>query len=74
MRERNTIFIHNRYFRIYCDFEEIENDFRVPVFRTRIVLKLKERYPKKSVLSFKSCIRILKIFKTPMDIESYYQS
>jgi len=35
LRERNTIFIHNRYFWVYCDFNEIENDFRVPIFGTR---------------------------------------
>jgi hypothetical protein len=29
LRSMNTIFIHNRYFWVYCDFNKIEKDFRV---------------------------------------------
>jgi len=43
LRDMNTIFIHNRYFWVYCDFEQIENDFLVPIFGTREMLKLEER-------------------------------
>jgi len=43
LRKRNTIFIHNRYFWVYCDFKEIENDFKVPIFGSRELVKLEER-------------------------------
>ena len=26
----NTIFVHNRYFWVYCNFKEIEKEFLVP--------------------------------------------
>ena len=43
LRELNTIFIHNRYFWVYCNFKEIENKFSVPIFGTRDMVKLEER-------------------------------
>jgi len=71
LRERNTIFIHNRYFWVYCDFNEIENDFRVPIFGTRTMLKLEERdVPKNQYYLLKKAgIRIPKIFENPKDID-----
>jgi len=43
LRALNTIFIHNRYFWVYCDFNEIENNFLVPIFGSRELVKLEER-------------------------------
>jgi 5-formaminoimidazole-4-carboxamide-1-(beta)-D-ribofuranosyl 5'-monophosphate synthetase len=43
LRALNTIFVHNRYFWVYCNFEEIEKDFNVPIYGTRDMLKLEER-------------------------------
>ena len=43
LRSLNTVFIHNRYFWVYCDFNEIENNFEVPIFGTREMLKQEER-------------------------------
>lgn len=43
LRKRNTIFIHNRYFWVYCDFKAIENDFNVPIYGTRHLVRLEER-------------------------------
>ncbi len=43
LRALNTIFIHNRYFWVYCDFKAIESDFNVPIFGTRELVKLEER-------------------------------
>ncbi len=43
LQDLNTVFIHNRYFWVYCDFNEIENDFEVPIFGTREMLKQEER-------------------------------
>lgn len=41
--ELNTLFLHNRYFWVYCNFEEIENDFKVPIMGSRTMLKFEER-------------------------------
>ncbi len=43
LQKLNTIFIHNRYFWVYCDFEKIEKDFEVPIFGLRKGVKLEER-------------------------------
>jgi 5-formaminoimidazole-4-carboxamide-1-(beta)-D-ribofuranosyl 5'-monophosphate synthetase len=69
--KRNTIFIHNRYFWVYCDFEEIENDFKVPIYGSRTMLKLEERDIEKNqyYLLEKAGIRIPKIFESPEEID-----
>jgi len=71
LREKNTIFIHNRYFWVYFDFKDIENNFLVPIFGTRSMLKLEERdVPKNQYyLLEKAGIRYPKIFKSPKDID-----
>ena len=71
LRENNTIFIHNRYFWVYFDFKDIENNFKIPIFGTRSMLKLEERdVPKNQYyLLEKAGIRFPKIFKSPKDID-----
>lgn len=71
LRARNTIFIHNRYFWVYCDFNEIENDFAVPIFGSRELLKLEERDVEKNqyYLLEQAGIRIPKIYDTPDSID-----
>jgi len=71
LRELNTIFIHNRYFWVYCDFKDIEKKFKVPIYGTRTMVKLEERdVPKNQYyLLQKANIRIPKIFKSPKDID-----
>ena len=71
LRELNTIFVHNRYFWVYCNFKEIENKFLVPIFGTRSMLKLEERdVPKNQYyLLEKARIRIPKIFQSPKKID-----
>jgi 5-formaminoimidazole-4-carboxamide-1-(beta)-D-ribofuranosyl 5'-monophosphate synthetase len=70
LRKLNTIFIHNRYFWVYCDFNKIENEFLVPIFGTRTMLKLEERdVPKNQYyLLEKAGVRLPKLFKSPKDI------
>ena len=70
LRKLNTIFIHNRYFWVYCNFNEIENKFLVPIFGTRDMVKLEERdIPKNQYYMLqKAGIRIPKIFKSPKQI------
>lgn len=71
LRKLNTIFIHNRYFWVYCDFHKIETEFKVPIFGTRSLLKLEERDQPKNqyYLLERAGIRIPKIFKKPEDID-----
>ena len=71
LRKNNTIFIHNRYFWVYFDFKDIENNFNVPIYGTRGMLKLEERdVPKNQYyLLEKAGIRFPKILKSPNDID-----
>ena len=71
LRRRNTIFVHNRYFWVYCNFKDIENKFRVPIFGTRNLVKFEERdVPKNQYyLLEKAGIRTPKIFKEPKKID-----
>jgi len=67
LRKLNTIFIHNRYFWTYFNFEEIENNFKVPIYGSRELIKLEERdVPKNQYyLLEKAGIRIPKMFDVP---------
>lgn len=67
----NTIFIHNRYFWVYCDFNKIEKDFKVPIFGTRTMVKLEERdVPKNQYyLLQKAGIRTPKLYDDPKNID-----
>ncbi len=71
LRSLNTIFIHNRYFWVYFDFKDIENNFNVPIYGTRRMVKLEERdVPKNQYyLLDKAGIRYPKIYKKPQDID-----
>jgi 5-formaminoimidazole-4-carboxamide-1-(beta)-D-ribofuranosyl 5'-monophosphate synthetase len=71
LRNKNTIFIHNRYFWVYFDFKDIENNFLVPIYGTRGMVKLEERdVPKNQYyLLEKAGIRFPKIYKNPKDID-----
>jgi 5-formaminoimidazole-4-carboxamide-1-(beta)-D-ribofuranosyl 5'-monophosphate synthetase len=71
LRARNTIFIQNRYFWVYCNFREIEQTFQVPIYGSRELLKLEERdHPENQyVMLEKAGIRIPKIFSSPEEID-----
>ncbi len=43
LRDKNTIFIPNRSFTSYCSIDEIEDDFKVPMFGSRNLLGSEER-------------------------------
>ena len=43
MRDRNMIFIPNRAFTSYCNIDAIENNFRIPMFGSRSMLRMEER-------------------------------
>lgn len=71
LKALNTIFIHNRYFWVYCNFEEIENDFLVPIHGTRNLLKLEERDVEMNqyYLLEQAGIRFPKIYNVPEEID-----
>jgi 5-formaminoimidazole-4-carboxamide-1-(beta)-D-ribofuranosyl 5'-monophosphate synthetase len=72
LREKNTIFVHNRYFWVYFDdFTKVEKEFRVPIFGSRTLLKLEERdqpYNQYNLLHHAG-IRTPKIFKAATEID-----
>ena len=43
MRDRNVVYIPNRSFTSYSSIENVENDFRVPLFGSRNMLRMEER-------------------------------
>lgn len=72
LRKRNTIFIHNRYFWVYFpDFSKVENEFRVPIFGTRGLVRLEERDQPKNqyYLLEKAGIRTPRFYKSATDID-----
>lgn len=66
LRSLNTLFVHNRYFWVYCDFKAIENDFNVPIYGTRHLVRLEERDQPNNqyVMLEQAGIRIPKIIRT----------
>ncbi len=72
LRSLNTVFVHNRYFWVYFkDFSRVEEEFHVPIFGSRTLLKLEERdqpYNQYSLLH-DAGIRTPKIFQSAKDID-----
>lgn len=70
LRGLNTIFIHNRYFWVYCDFNAIENDFNVPIYGTRHMVRLEERDVEHNQywLLEKAGIRMPRMITSPAEI------
>jgi 5-formaminoimidazole-4-carboxamide-1-(beta)-D-ribofuranosyl 5'-monophosphate synthetase len=71
LRKLNAIFVHSRYFWVYCDYGEIENDFLVPIFGNRILVRKEERTENKNqyFLLKEAGIKIPKQFTNPQDID-----
>ena len=71
LRDLNTVFVHSRYFWVYCNFEEIENRFRVPIFGTRELVRKEERDEEKNqyFLLEEAGIRTPRRFRSPEDID-----
>ena len=44
MQKANTIFLPHRSFEVYVGFKKIENEFKIPLFGSRSMLKAEERY------------------------------
>ena len=71
--KKDCIFVPNRSFEAYLnfDYEKIENDFKVPMFGNRELLKIEERGRAKNqyYLLEKSGIKYPKQFKSPKEID-----
>ena len=71
LQDKNTIFVHSRYFWVYFDFEDIENNFHIPIYGSRGMVKLEERdVPQNQYYLLKKAgIRFPRIYKKPENID-----
>ena len=72
LRDKNTIFIPNRSFTSYCSIDDIESNFRVPMFGSRNLLRSEERGIEKDYywLLEKAGLPYPEKIKRPEDIDS----
>lgn len=68
---RNAVFVHSRYFWVYCDFKEVENNFRIPIYGTRELVRKEERDEAKNqyFLLNEGKVPVPLQFKKPADID-----
>ena len=71
LRQANAVFVPNRSFTSYCDLAAIEDDFRVPLFGSRNLLRTEEREEKRSYywLLEKAKLPFPEEIKDPKDID-----
>ena len=71
LRKLNVVFVHSRYFWVYCNFDEIENDFMVPILGNRQLVRKEERDEEKNqyFLLRQAGIALPKQFAKPEDID-----
>ena len=69
--DRNSIFVSNRSFATYVGYDNIENNFKVPIFGNRFILRAEERnMPKNQYFLLQQAgISHPKIIKNPVNIE-----
>ncbi len=72
LEEKNTIFVPNRSFFVYCGKEEIEKKFKIPLFGSRRLLKVEERTGEHNYYKIlkKAKIKYPRVYEKPEDIES----
>jgi len=71
LQDRNVIFVPHRSFEVYVGFDRIENEFTVPLFGTRSILRAEERDAPRNQyhLMKKARIPYPKRFAKPEDID-----
>src|SRR5918912_1781729 len=71
LRQLNTIMITHRALTAYLGYDNIENNFEIPVFGNRLLLRAEERTTSRNqyYLLEKAKIRYPKIYKNPFDID-----
>ena len=71
LQKRNTIFIPHRSFSVYVGYDAIENNFEVPIFGNRFLLRAEERTAERNQLYLlkKAGVRVPKSFSKPSQID-----
>ena len=71
LRELNTVMIANRAFTAYLGYDNIENNFKVPVFGNRAMLRAEERSAPRNqyYLLEKASIRHPRLYRKPSEID-----
>jgi 5-formaminoimidazole-4-carboxamide-1-(beta)-D-ribofuranosyl 5'-monophosphate synthetase len=71
LRQRNTIFIPHRSFTTYVSYDDIENEFLVPLFGNRAILRAEERDAPRNqyYLLEKANIRMPRVYEKPEDVD-----
>lgn len=71
LRAKNVVFVPHRSFAVYVGFDAIENEFKVPLFGSRSLLRTEERNAPKNqyYLLEKAGIRTPKQIKKPEEID-----
>ncbi|UCG95286.1 MAG: DUF1297 domain-containing protein [archaeon] len=71
LRKKRCILVPNRSFSVYVEYKGIENDFRVPIYGNRYLLRAEDRKDEKGQYHIleKSGVRIPKKFEKPEDID-----
>jgi 5-formaminoimidazole-4-carboxamide-1-(beta)-D-ribofuranosyl 5'-monophosphate synthetase len=71
LRELNTVMVAHRAFTAYVGYDNIENNFKLPIFGNRSMLRAEERTATRNqyYLLEKAGIRHPKIYRKPSDID-----
>lgn len=71
LREKNTIFVPSRSFSVYMGYDNIEENFRVPLLGNRFMLRSEERIGERNqyYLLKKAGIKTPWIFASPQEID-----
>lgn len=71
LQELQTVFIPNRSFSVYLGYDAVENDFPIPLYGARTMLRMEDRNAEKNQywLLKKAGIRMPKIFAKPGEID-----
>ncbi|MFA5050324.1 MAG: DUF1297 domain-containing protein [Candidatus Micrarchaeia archaeon] len=72
MKKKNPIFVPNRSFSVYVGYEKIENEFEIPIFGNRKLLRAEERTEKNNQYDLlrKAKINFPKQISNPKKIDS----
>lgn len=71
LKKLNTIFVQSRYFWVYCDYDQIETNFPIPIFGTRGLVRREERDVDKNqyYIMKQAGIRYPKLYPDPTKID-----
>ena len=71
LQKLNTVMVQSRYFWVYCDHDQIETKFEVPIFGSRGLVKREERDVDRNqyYIMKKARIRFPKVYTSPKKID-----